>query len=160
MDYPSIGRAGVQVSALCLLCLLFGGPTDEADPIWLLDRALDTDINFLDTASIDQRGRSEEMVGTALKLTGQLAATHSLPSMDALKECVEVGDLMADGPSMPALDRRAASSVDKLLKGTKPSDLHVEQPTTVALVCHLKTAQALGLTLSPRPPFHPEEVLQ
>jgi putative ABC transport system substrate-binding protein len=74
--------------------------------------------------------------------------------------CVVVGYLLGVGPCRPALDRRAASSVDKLLKGTKPSDLPVEQPTTVALVCHLKTAQALGLTLSPRPPFHPEEVLQ
>ena len=52
MDYRSIGRAGVQVSALCLPRLLFSGPTDEADPIWLLDCVLDTDTNFLDTASI------------------------------------------------------------------------------------------------------------
>jgi aryl-alcohol dehydrogenase-like predicted oxidoreductase len=158
MDYPSSGRTGVQVSALCLGGLLFGGPADEVHAIWMLDRALDTDSNFLDTASIDQRGRSEEMAGTALKLTGQLAAKHGLPAMDALTACAEVGDPMADEPSVQALDRRDAASVDELLRGTKPSDLPVEQPT-VALICHLKAAQVLGLMLSPRRLFHPEEVL-
>jgi putative ABC transport system substrate-binding protein len=89
-----------------------------------------------------------------------LAAQHHLPAMYALKEYVQIGGLMSYGPNMAALSRRAATYVDKLLKGAKPGDLPVEQPTAFEFVLNLKTAQALGLTMSPMLLFQADEVLQ
>jgi putative tryptophan/tyrosine transport system substrate-binding protein len=76
-----------------------------------------------------------------------LAAKHRLPSMFNAKECVDLGGLIAYGASLNDLNRRAAICVDKILKGAKPGDLPVEQPTKFELVINLKTAKALGLTI-------------
>ena len=73
MEYRSLGRTGTKVSALCLGCLMFGGRTNESDSMDIIDRAIDGGINFLDTANMYVRGRSEEMVGKALQRNGKRA---------------------------------------------------------------------------------------
>jgi putative ABC transport system substrate-binding protein len=76
-----------------------------------------------------------------------LAAKNRLPAMYPLREFVDSGGLMAYGPNFADLYRRAATYVDKILKGAKPADLPVEQPTKFELVINLKTAKDLGLTV-------------
>jgi putative ABC transport system substrate-binding protein len=78
-----------------------------------------------------------------------LAAKNRLPSMHGVREHVEAGGLMSYGPSALAVWRRAAFFVDKILKGAKPAELPIEQPTKFELVINLKTAKALGLTIPP-----------
>jgi putative ABC transport system substrate-binding protein len=65
----------------------------------------------------------------------------------SFREYIEVGGLMSYGPNLPALFRRAGEFVDKILRGTKPADIPVEQPTKFDLVINLTTAKALGLTI-------------
>jgi putative ABC transport system substrate-binding protein len=77
----------------------------------------------------------------------ELAAKHQLPALYSAKEFVEAGGLMSYAVSYPALYFRAASYVDKILKGAKPADLPVEQPTKFELAINVKTAQVLGVTL-------------
>ena len=78
---------------------------------------------------------------------GELAAAALLPTMHDDRQSVDASGLMSYGPSFPAMDRRTAELVDKILRGAKPADLPVEQPTKFDLVINLKTAKALGLTV-------------
>jgi ABC-type uncharacterized transport system substrate-binding protein len=89
-----------------------------------------------------------------------LATQSRLPAMYGWRAYVEAGGLMAYGPSLRDLWRRAASYVDKLLKGAKPADLPVEQPTKFELVLNRKTAQALGITFPPTLLVLADEVIQ
>jgi putative tryptophan/tyrosine transport system substrate-binding protein len=77
------------------------------------------------------------------------AAKNQLPAMHPFTESVEAGGLMAYGVNLPELFRRAGLYVDKILRGTKPADLPIEQPTRFDLVINLKTAKVLGLTIPP-----------
>jgi putative ABC transport system substrate-binding protein len=77
----------------------------------------------------------------------ELAAKHRLPSISALREFAEAGALMSYGPNFNEMYRRAATYVDKILKGAKPADLPVEQPTLFELVINGKTAKVLGLKI-------------
>jgi ABC-type uncharacterized transport system substrate-binding protein len=77
----------------------------------------------------------------------ELAAKHRLPSMAMGREFVELGGLMSYGASIADLNRRSATYIDKILKGAKPGDLPVEQPTKFELLVNLKTARELGLTI-------------
>jgi putative ABC transport system substrate-binding protein len=77
----------------------------------------------------------------------ELAIKNRLPTVFAFRSYVDAGGLMSYGPNIADLFRRAATYVDKILKGAKPADLPVEQPTTFELAVNLKTAKALGLTI-------------
>ena len=77
----------------------------------------------------------------------ELAARQRLPTMYGWREFVDVGGLMSYGPNVNAILRRAAGYVDRILKGAKPGDLPIEQPTKFELVINLKTAKTLGLTI-------------
>jgi len=90
----------------------------------------------------------------------ELAIKYRLPTMFALKNHVEAGGLMSYGPDYSDLLRRSAIYVDKILKGAKPGDLPVEQPTTFEFVINLKTAKALGLTIPPSLLQRADEVIQ
>src|SRR5204863_295787 len=81
-----------------------------------------------------------------------LAAKNRLPTAAMSREYAEDGGLMAYGPNIADLFRRAATYVDKILKGAKPPDLPVEQATKYELLINLKTANALGLTIPPSLP--------
>ncbi len=78
-----------------------------------------------------------------------LAISHRLPTVHPTRQFVEAGGLLAYGPSIFALGERAAWYIDRILKGTKPADLPVEQPTKFELILNLKTAKTLGLDVSP-----------
>ena len=89
-----------------------------------------------------------------------LATKNRLPAVYPHREFVDAGGLMTYGPNLADLFRRAATYVDKILKGTKPADLPVEQPTKFELVVNLKTAKALGLTIPQSVLGRADEVIQ
>jgi ABC-type uncharacterized transport system substrate-binding protein len=90
----------------------------------------------------------------------QLAVKHRLPTMSALREYAEAGGLMSYGTNLPDMVRRAATYVDKILKGAKPGDLPMEQPTRFELVINLTTAKALGLTIPQSLLQRADEIIQ
>jgi len=87
-------------------------------------------------------------------------AKHRLPGVYPYRELVEAGGLMSFGPSYPGMHRRAAHYVDKILKGSKPADLPVEQPATFELIINLKAAKALGLTIPQSLLLRADEIIQ
>ena len=95
-----------------------------------------------------------------LRQIADLAITHRLPTVHPTREFVEVGGLLAYGPSLFALGERAAWYVDRILKGTKPADLPIEQPTKFELILNLKTAKSLGLDVPPSLLATADEVIE
>jgi putative tryptophan/tyrosine transport system substrate-binding protein len=103
---------------------------------------------------------SDPLVATNRNRLGILAVGAQLPTMHGARENVEAGGLVSYGPNFPALFRRGAEYVDKVLRGAKPADLPVEQPTKFDLVISLITAKALGLTIPPLLLARADEVIE
>ena len=89
-----------------------------------------------------------------------LATKYRIPGAYGFREFIDVGGFMALGPSYPDLYRRAASYVDKILKGKKPAELPVEQPSKFEFILNLKTAKTLGLTVPPALILRADEVIE
>jgi putative ABC transport system substrate-binding protein len=139
-------------------------------------RSLGTQLQVLEVPSPDQldnafAAMSRERAAALLVLTdgmffGQrrqlpdLAARGGLPALYSQREFVELGGLASYGPSIVDMFRRAATHVDKILKGAKPGDLPVEQPTKFELVINVKTAKTLGLTIPQSLLLRADEVIQ
>ncbi len=113
-------------------------------PVPEIDKAFGTAINWRADALI---ALDDALLFSNRTRIIALAARSRLPAMYGYREFPDAGGLLAYGPSRHDLYRRAATYVDKILKGTKPADLPVEQPTRFELVINLKTAKALGLTI-------------
>ena len=97
---------------------------------------------------------------TQARQIAELAVKNRLPTMFWSRDLVEAGGLMSYGPNLVEQFRRAATYVDKILKGAKPADLPVEQPTKFELVVNLKTAKAIGLTISQDLLFRADTVIE
>jgi len=126
---------------------------DAADPWRLRPRALRTMRGRIFLAPQAPPLPPRQRVVTAL-----LAAR--LPTMFPQREYVETGGLMSYGPNFPEMNRRAADFVDKILRGAKPADIPVEQPTKFDLIVNLITARALGLTVPQTVLARADEVIE
>src|SRR5258708_5591231 len=105
-------------------------------------------------------GASDGTVVARRREIAESAITHRLPTMFAFRENVVVGGLMMYAARVADLSRRAAFFVDRILKGSKPSDLPIEQPTTFELIINLKTAKIPGPTRPPPPAAKADEVIE
>jgi putative ABC transport system substrate-binding protein len=90
----------------------------------------------------------------------ELATAERLPTMHGFREYVEAGGIMSYGPNTPELFRRAAEYADKILRGAKPGDLPIEQPTKFEFVINLKAAKSIGLAVSPTLLSRADEVIE
>jgi putative tryptophan/tyrosine transport system substrate-binding protein len=136
-------RAGVEVAARSL-----------GVKLEILEVGVPADIPAAFEAA--QRGRAEAVIVlpspmfyAARRRLAELAARHRVPTIYEVKEYVQEGGLASYGPSFPEMYRRAATYVDKILKGAAPGELPMEQPTKFELAINIKTARALGLTIPP-----------
>jgi putative tryptophan/tyrosine transport system substrate-binding protein len=125
-------------------------PLDLEDAFRVLMRSRAEALFVLESALIF-RARTE---------IAQLALKNRLPTSFAFREYVDAGGLVAYGVNFSDMFRRAAEYVDKILKGAKPADLPIEQPTKFELVVNLRTAKALGLTIPPSLLLRADELIQ
>ena len=100
------------------------------------------------------------MFTTQRNQIADLALKHRLPAITGPKEVAEAGLFMSYGPSFTESYRRAASYVDKILKGAKPADIPVERPTKFEFVINLKTAKQIGLTLPQSVMYRADKVIK
>ncbi len=143
-------EAAARMLGVTLLSWEVRGPDDlEGAFVAMARRRAGAVITFADPITTAHRKRIVDLV-----------AKHRLPGMYGTRAFVEAGGLMSYGANLPDLFRRSAAYVDKILKGTKPADLPVEQPTRFELVINLKTAKALGLTIPQSILIRAEEVIR
>jgi putative ABC transport system substrate-binding protein len=142
-------RAAAQVVGLTVI-LAEHTPTEYADAFTLLGR-VPVDALFV-SSSPHQYANGRLIV--------DFARQRRLPDTHANREAVQLGALMSYGPNIPDLFRRSAAYVDKILKGAKPADLPIEQPTKFELVINLKTAKEIGLTIPSSILFRADEVIE
>jgi putative ABC transport system substrate-binding protein len=90
----------------------------------------------------------------------ELALRHRIPSIFGFREWVEAGGLLSYGSNLPAMFRRAVDYVDRIAKGARPADLPIEQPTKFELILNLRTARAIGITVSPMILVRADEVIE
>ncbi len=151
---PQFSMLGVEAAARALGLGISGLEVQVAD---------DIDPAF-ETAAKDRVGAlltlSSPLFNSQKQRIINLAARHRLPAMYEVREFAEAGGLMSYGPDIADVFRRAAGYVDKILKGARPADLPVEQPTKIDLVINLKTARALGLTIPQSLLLRADEVIQ
>ena len=131
-------------------------PVEARDPADL-DRAFATMARERAEALITF---SDTMTYNHANQIAELAVKYKLPLRSPFQETADVGALMSYGPSIPDLYRRAAGYVDKILKGAKPADLPVQQPTKFELVVNFKTATGFGLTIPPTLLARADEVIE
>jgi putative ABC transport system substrate-binding protein len=132
---------------------------------FLMEARTPSEIETAFTRTIEQRVEAVIVSpdGFFLQQANQIAALtakHRLPCISPYREITENGGLMSYGRNVAKSFRRAATYVDKILKGARPQDLAVEQPTTLELIVNLKTARALGLTLPPAALARADELIQ
>src|SRR5262249_35683956 len=167
---PTISR----IAALCNAANAAGAPFLHATQA--AAQALGVELHVLEVRTSDEfegafaaatRGRAKPLILMPHALLAHhhtrivdLAQRHQLPGMYPDREYVDAGGLMVYNALIANRNHRAAAYVDKILKGAKPADLPVEQPTTFTLVINLKTAKALGLTMPPTLLFRADEVMQ
>ena len=171
---------GEAVPRLSRLAILFDptepGPPRELKEIEVAARLFGVRVQPVEARSPDEldgafTAMTREGVGASSIVGGTMAFVHRariaelavksrLPTMCALREYVEAGCLMSYNPSAIDLARRSGNYVGRILKGAKPGDLAVEQPTKFELVINLKTAKALGLTISPSLLLRADQVIE
>jgi ABC-type uncharacterized transport system substrate-binding protein len=133
-------QAAAQASGVRLLSLDVRTPPEHVNAFAVM-------VQMHADALIDILGSADRSNSATTGRVLQLAMSHRLPAIYQSEDFVSEGGLMSYGPSIADAFRQAATYVDKILKGTKPADLPIEQPTKFRLVINLKTAKALGLTI-------------
>ena len=182
MEYRSLGRTGVMVSELCLGCMNFGGKTPEVESMDIIDKALDSDINFLDTANVYSRGGSETVVGKALqrnskrdkivlatKVHGRMSDTDILMSGNNRRNIIEQCEaslkrLQTDYIDLYQIHRPSNNvpidetlrALDDLIKAGKVRYIGTSTFPSWRVVEALWVAKELGLNrfVTEQPPYH------
>jgi len=158
------------------VAILWGiGTADRTAPLSAAARSLKLQLQHLDVMNADFDGAfttAKKAGAGAVMLVesprtvvnrariAELGLKHRLPVMSQFSRLVEAGGLMSYGPDLSDLFGRAASYIDRILKGARPADLPIEQPTKYELVINLKTAKALGLTIPPSLLLRADQVIE
>jgi putative ABC transport system substrate-binding protein len=148
---PAVKRieATAKTSGMDVQLIKLQGPADVGDALVRIGQARSGLVVLEDG-----------MINVCSTQIADVAVKHRLPTIFGLPTFAEAGGLMAYGPNRRELWRRAAILVDKILKGAKPADLPVEQPTKFDLAVNLKTAKALGLTIPPSLLLRADQVIE
>jgi putative ABC transport system substrate-binding protein len=154
---PTVSRVGVlwdpsvPFHKAMLKEIVAAAPSLRLEPLAIVvkNHAVGDALSEITKRRADALFVSQRMSPAARQQLLEFAATNKLPTMFMNPEYVPAGGLMSYSPSFVEMFRRAAVYVDKILKGAKPGDLPIEQPTKFELVINLKTAKALGLTIPP-----------